>query len=350
MGQYTDASGQKVLTVSGSGTPSSPMLYKYVNPQGTISTITVNYTNYNIKTNFGCSGVPEYTSTGQVPLPTSVVLPDQTQYSISYEDTPQATGYKTARIASVTLPAGGTIQYQYSFDCVASQTNLTRTLNPGGTWQYQSNSLGSNEFQTIISDPLSGSAFNHSFHFQGVYETFHSVRVQGPNGALLETDTTCYNGNLTSCDTTAITLPVTRKTVTRQFPSGRQSRMDTFFNTVGLATETDEYDWGSGSPGPLLRKTLISYAALGNHILDLPSSVTVQDGLGNPQSQLSYTYDEDSVVASGAPQLATISGSRGNATTIANATRAICTEQHSGGSDWKIGSDEHHRATRCNSF
>jgi hypothetical protein len=33
MGQYTDASGQKVLTVSGSGTPTSPMLYKYVNPR-----------------------------------------------------------------------------------------------------------------------------------------------------------------------------------------------------------------------------------------------------------------------------------------------------------------------------
>jgi RHS repeat-associated protein len=323
---FTDTMGQTVLTKTGSGTSASPLLYKYTNPQGTLSAVTLNYTNYNIKTNFGCAGTSEYTSTGSVPLVTSMVLPDQTQYTFTYENTSGVTGYKTGRLSSITLPAGGNIQYQYTLGAGCQQFNLTRILTPGGTWNYQNNITGSTSSTTLVFDPISNSAANENVSFQGIHETLRHIYVEGPNGALLETDTTCYNGNLVNCNTTAITLPITRKTVTRQLPSGKQSRIDTFYNSSGLITETDEYDWGPQAPGSVLRKTLMTYAVLSNSIVDRPASVVVQDGNAAVQSTTTYTYDEGApIVTTGTPHLSPITGSRGNATTISGLVQGTTT-------------------------
>ncbi len=69
------------LTVSGSATASSPLVFSYPNPPGSSSSYTVNYTNYSVQTNFGCSGVTEYASSSQ-PLISSISLPDGTFLSI----------------------------------------------------------------------------------------------------------------------------------------------------------------------------------------------------------------------------------------------------------------------------
>jgi len=65
-----------------------------------------------------------------------------------------------------------------------------------------------------------------------------------------------------------------------------------------LTTETDEFDYGLGSPGPLLRKTISNYQSFGNtliypfgpSILDRPSSVVVYDGGGNRVAETDYAY------------------------------------------------------------
>ncbi len=51
------------MTVSGSGTPTSPMNFTYTAASGSNASFVVNYTAKNIKTNFGCSGISEYTLT-----------------------------------------------------------------------------------------------------------------------------------------------------------------------------------------------------------------------------------------------------------------------------------------------
>ena len=56
---YDTLSSLAVLSVSGAGTPSSPMQYQYTGPSGSAK-FKVKYTQYTVKTGFGVSGVVEY--------------------------------------------------------------------------------------------------------------------------------------------------------------------------------------------------------------------------------------------------------------------------------------------------
>jgi len=106
-----------------------------------------------------------------------------------------------------------------------------------------------------------------------------------------------------------------------------QSKRVNFYNSSGLQTETDEYDYGAGAPpSSALRKTVIAYASLGNGIKSMPSSVTVTDGGGTTKAQTTYTYDQGTVTAtSGTPQHVGISGSRGNATAVSQLVQGTTT-------------------------
>src|SRR5262249_16896237 len=89
--------------------------------------------------------------------------------------------------------------------------------------------------------------------------------------------TTCYNGlrQTDNCDT-PVTIPITLKRVYTDL-SSRGNEVDTFLDAnTAVPTEVDEYDFGSSfTPGPLLRKTVTTYAGLGNGISSFPASVTV---------------------------------------------------------------------------
>ena len=267
----------------------------------------------------GCSGISEFGPTSEN-LVSEIDLPDissvpSDKYTITYEATPGHPGNITGRIASITLPTGGTISYSYSggsngITCADGSTaTLTRTT-PDGTWTY-AHTEGGTAWATSVTDPQNNQTV---YNFQGIYQTERKV-YQGTT-TLLEDDVTCYNGNTTSCNTTAITLPITERIVTKTL--GTQVCKHVFFyNTYGLLTEQDDYDYGSGSPGAPLRKTLISYASLGNNIVDAPLQIKIETGAGTVVAQTSVTYDGVSVVAtSGTPQHLSVSGSRGNATSV----------------------------------
>jgi hypothetical protein len=64
-GVFTDTTGHTVVTVTGSATPASPQIYTYTDSNGHSQTMTVSYTSYTVATNFGISGVPEFSATGQ---------------------------------------------------------------------------------------------------------------------------------------------------------------------------------------------------------------------------------------------------------------------------------------------
>src|SRR5690242_11308112 len=60
----TLSSSSAVLTVAGTGTPSSPKTFTYTAPSGASAVYKMKYTQYSIRTNFGCNGISDYGTNG----------------------------------------------------------------------------------------------------------------------------------------------------------------------------------------------------------------------------------------------------------------------------------------------
>ncbi len=351
-GQFVDTLGKvapnNVMTWTGSGTPASPTTFTYPSPGGS-GIYTMNYGPYNVMTNFPC-GIAQYNQTGKSLL-NNITLPDGTQYIFTYEATPGYTGYVTARLATVTLPTGGIVSYQYTGSnngivCSdGSAAGLTRTLktgptDPGVIWTYTRSLISGNQWQTSVTTPPdpqnSGSASDNTIiQFQKDSATvstnnFYETQRQTYQGAvstpnLLQTTVTCYNTHTSNCTTTAVSSPITQVAATLQYPnSGKQSETVTSCNGIGLVTSINQYAYGTPSPGALIQNTQITYASLSNGIADHPASVLVYDGSSNLKSKTTYTYDEYSTyplqTTVGTPNHISVTGSRGNPTTVKNYT------------------------------
>jgi hypothetical protein len=327
-GVYTDTLGSQALTITNNGAT-----YTYPTPAGGTANIQISYENDTVRTNFGCSGTSEFGPTNEW-LVNKIALPDGTSYQFTYESTPGYSGDVTGRVASVTLPTGGIISYTYvggnngivcSGDGMNSTAGLERSTPDTGSgyWTY-TRTQGAYPYPdtTTITDPQ-GNQTVFTFPEYSMYETERDInQVENGHQTLLENVYTCYNaaaGNTPPC--TSASAPVSKRGVTVSWPqNGRtlQSKIVTTYNTGELPTEVDEYGYGSlgAGPGSLVRKAVTNYQSLGNGIADKPSSITIQDGNGNTVAQTLYTYDQGSVAGSGSPQLAGVSGARGNATTI----------------------------------
>ena len=316
-GVFTDTLGTTALTVV--GTAPSPTTFTYTTTSGGSASFTMHYVAKNIKTNFGCSSVNN-TTLNSVNLVSDVTLPDGSAYSFLYEDTPGFSGYVTGRLKKITLPTGGTIEYAYSgggtgingiFCADGSAATITRTVTPGGIWRFERSLVSGTNWQTLISDPVTPTADQTLINFQkntsgNFYETERDAYQGSTSGTLLATTYTCYNGSASPCNSTAITLPITRRTEIIQLGS-LQCKHDRFWNSFGMPTETDDYDYASGAPGPLLRQTLITYASLGSNLNAFAQTVTVTDGSGNIKSRQDTNYDQYSSFTgsnciTGAPQ------------------------------------------------
>ncbi len=320
---FTDTLGQTALTISGT----NPTDLSYTAPSGGTAEYVVSYSSYTVRTNFGCSGITEYNQTG-VSLVNKITLPDGTYYQFNYEYTPGYSSDVTGRLASVKLPTGGTIYYSYSggsngITCADGSTaTLTRTT-PDGAWTYAHTESGT-AWTTTVTDPANEhTTLNFQDYFQNTatyqarseYETERQVHDSSNN--LIETVVTCYNGNTSNCNTTAVTTPINERTSFVQWPDNLESETDTHYNNYGLPIEDFEYAYGTNAVGSLQRQTITSYASLGNDIQNRPQTIKVEDGQSNIVSETQYQYDQTAVLqTSGTPQHAAISGSRGNPTTI----------------------------------
>jgi len=297
---YDTLSSTPALTVDTSGAPSL-IKYTYTGPSGSAVSFQVSYAQKNVQTNFGCSGIAEYGPTQQY-LVKEIDLPDNSsKYTFTYETTPSHSPNVTGRLASVTLPTGGEITYAYSGGsngvvCADGSTaTLTRTVSPGGIWSYAHTESGS-AWTTTITDPQSDQTV---MNFQGVYETERQVN-QGTS-TLLETVNTCYNGASGNCNSTAITLPITRRTATVTL-GNMESENDAYYKSSGLVAKVDEYDFGNGSVGAMKRETMTCYQSFSNNpnILDRPQYSLVYTATGNPSdcsgtsnlaAKTTFTYD-----------------------------------------------------------
>jgi|GEM_PF-1765202 len=346
---YTDTFGVKALTVA---IDSSSKTYTYPGPNGTSISLVVNYKGYpRVASGFGCSDILEYNSqftvlgNGPILLVDNITLADGTKYTFQYEPTPAGSPYfvagaVTGRIASMTLPTGGTISYSYpgpngGINCTDGTTMALTVTTPDGATAYTRSISGATSTTTItdaqgsqtvaVFQPLTNpqNPIPPSSNVQPRIETQRKIYQGSAQGTPLETLTTCYNGN---CSATTVSLPLTQISHLVQLADGTQRRSDAFLDpTSGLTTETDEYDFGNNQPGPLLRKDLTSYATLSNNILDRPQRVIVCapggsdsdcNGSGTKVSLTSFGYDETSLASSGDTQHVAITGSRGNLTSV----------------------------------
>jgi len=270
--------------------------YNYTNPQGTTSYYTMNTATTLLETNFGCSGVTDYGRTSQAyqTLLTSIVLPDGTSYSFSYEPTvqPVHAGAVTGRILSIGLPTGGSITYNYgntgqhnNITCSDGSAAYLKRTTSDGTWIY-TRSAGP-PASTTIQDPAGNQTV---VLVKGIYETQRKVyQGSSTSGTLLETVDTCYNGASIPCAYTAITLPIYNRTVQVTLPGLSPSKSYTTYNTYGLPTETDEYTYGP----TFVRRTLTTYNTALNsiYVYDRPSDIQIKDSGGTVRAHSTYSYD-----------------------------------------------------------
>jgi len=350
---YDTLSGSTaVLTLAGTGTPSSPITYSYTAPSGSAAKYTVNYTQYTVATDFGVGGVAEFGRTS-VALVSSIQLPDTTEYQFTYEATPgsctplsgtYANNCVTGRIASVSLPTGGTVDYGYTggsngIESDGSTASLTRQLSTDtGSWSYTRQLVsgtpgpGSTWTTTVVDPNGNNSVINfaedsttNGTNTAATYSFYETQRkVYQGSSTLLVTTTHCYNANYASCSTATVHSIISQVDAYTALPNGSTRLSETLYNTYGLATDDKEYDYGvstGGAPGTshLIRETAVTYATLSNGIVGQPASVNVYDWTTGSKVLLaasSFGYDQTSVTSTtGTPQHASISGSRGNLTT-----------------------------------
>jgi len=263
-GAFTDTLGKTVLTMSGNAP--SPVTFTYTAPSGGNAVITVQYQSYAVQTNFHCSGITEYGTNGTTTanLISEIDLPEynsttnpSARYLLAYEATPGKSGFYTGRIASITLPTGGTISYAYSgggsgvngISCAdGSAATLVRTT-PDGVWTYAQTKGTGAASTTTFTDPANNQT---AIQFQGIYETERQMYQGSTSGTLEQTIWTCYNGSTTPCNSAGVSLPINQRTVTQQYgTSGLEYRQNYFYSSNGGLTEEDDYDYGSGAPGSL---------------------------------------------------------------------------------------------------
>ena len=309
----TLSSTTAVLTVGGAGTQASPMTFSYIPPanesSGTRVSVQVNYITYTVQTNFGATdsggnAIAEY-GPFAINLVDNITFPDGSRYTFSYEPTPSIpssgactplTGTPscvTGRIQSVTLPTGGNISYAYrdganGIESDGSTAGIVRTVTPSGQWTYdRSAGQGTNGWITTIVDPNSNQTV---IKFQkgpanNFYETYRTA-YQG-SSAMIGQSYNCWNGQSGSAclNTPVVSAAITALNSYTIRADGTTNAVAFTYSSIGLLTQRNDYDWGQ----TLVRETDITYASLGNNIVDHPASVVVKDASGTPKND--YVLD-----------------------------------------------------------
>ena len=313
-GTFTDTLGTTALAVL--GIAPNPVSLIYTDSNGISQSVILNYQALSVRTNFGCNQIAEYSAPNQ-PLLTSIVFPDQSSYTFTYESTPGDAASVTGRIASITLPTGATINYAYTGGSNGivcddgSAAGINVTTSDGGTWQYSRSGSGT-QWTTTLTDPAGNQTL---YSFSGIYQKQVLAYSGAVGGSAAFSMFTCYNiDTTTGCVQGEVFPPILEKVDQVQLDNAQTGFTKTFYDS-GLPTEVDQYHYGSGQAGPLARRTVINYASLGNRIFDRQSDVTVFDANGNQVAKTTFSYDDTNLTAtSGLPQHVPVAGSRGNLT------------------------------------
>jgi RHS repeat-associated protein len=296
---------------------------------GTTPVMTFCFANYAVQTAFNFDSVVE--ASGTETLLNAIILPNLTMWQFNYDS--------YLDLTSIILPTGGSISYTWttvSFQgSLESRALASRTVNANDgtgnhTWNYQWLTDGGVFTGTsIMTDPGGNDTVTQGYFFPSVTQYYQGSHT---SGTLLKTVTNVYSSegdplwmytqNLTAnfnvfllSSTTAWANGQTTETTYTPdsgfgylLPNDVQGGYVTGTGLYGLTTQTNSYDYGSGSPGPLLRQTNNTYMAfsgpnassyLAKNMLTLPYTVQVLNGSGTQAALTQYNYDETSLATSG---------------------------------------------------
>jgi RHS repeat-associated protein len=309
---WKDSVGNTALKIIYSPSQTSPtsIQYQFLDGSGNYQTITLKLSSVNIKTAFGCSSVPtEYSGAAYLPYELDIPSPvsGTLKYLFTYEPTPGNSGYYTGRVQKVTLPTGGTYEWDFTgsndgINCTdGTVLGLNRKVSEGtntATWNYVRNTSNSTTTMTTptLADTLNANDTLYTFDSNG-HETSRKIYKESPGVNVLRTVNTTWAGNGT---------PATSITILED--ASTQNEVATTYDSNGLLDSRTEYDWGTGAPGSPIRTTTYSYQTSTNYtsrnIINLITSKQIKDSTGTVQYREDITYDGTtlSVCPTGVPQ------------------------------------------------
>lgn len=321
-GDIIDTLGRKLITTT--TTPPNTVKYAVISPIGTVNplTVTVTTTNVPVNTAFGQTGISECSTSCSITPIQSIVFSDgTTSYSYSFTYDSGTTSGHYGVLTGMTLTTGGTITYDYTtfVDGIGNHSRwLSKKTAGSNVWEYTPLSIDSSSQKVTVKDCLSNTMIYNFSLDNGAWMssvTYHDNVL----GDLLTTTSNWDMSNSCPSSSNCRGAAFVRKlSSTTLFPSGL-SKTDTYTyasSLTGQLNEIDESDYyNSGGTPPISRKTFLTYASLTNTV-SKPSQITVKDGSGNIFSQTNYTYDQGGTTPTGAMQHSSVTGSRGNLTTV----------------------------------
>ena len=298
---WTDSAGYVPLKII---TGSTSIQYQFPDSSGVYQTTTLKLTSTNIKTNFACAGVGEYTGTANLPTELDIPTPagGALKYFFTYEPTPSNPGFYTGRIKKVTLPGGGYFQYDYpgtndSVNCSDGTTlKVNRTVSDGtnsAVWTFVRNTTNLTTTLTTpqLADTSSANDTVLTFN-SSAQETSRKIYSNSPGTALLRTVNTTWAANGT---------PATQITILED--GSTKSETDTAFDSNGLLDSLTEYDWGTGAHGSTnpLRTTTYTYQTAtqytSRNLINLVLSKNIKDGNGTIKYRQDTVYDGTTITS-----------------------------------------------------
>ena len=317
---------------------SSAQLWQLPSPQGGTATYKLCYVTFQLNFNLD-PGYYHNPYTNFVTMLQSIVLPNGTAWTFQYNGS-------EGMLTQITLPTGGTISYGSNIDKICysgtfpynyNADYLSRSMDDGSgphQWRYvrYPGFPNGSTFTNTVTDPDNNTTVHTLTGLNGGTCSYYETKAQYYQGAvssqnLIKTVTTDYTYTSQSGYTYSAVINVVpiRVTTTWQLPGGAtkvtkiEHDYDAGFSTGGYTglhygniIAEREYDYGSGSPGALLRRTATSYQAFSSspyltyNLLDAVSSIAVYDSTSNKCKGVStycaytyYGYDESGRQSSG---------------------------------------------------
>jgi hypothetical protein len=303
-GQYYDTLGMTAATATPNVNAPTSVSWTDVIGNNNDQTLSVTQANVKFQTNFGCTApnyIADVPAGSSAPQFSGLSYPDGSSLTVTYEATPGKTGYVTGRIASMTLPTGGTITYTYSNICSNGgwTSSIVRTTADGTTTYISgppfSNANGNWGSQTEVTDQ-GGNMTLYMFSLPNSVGQSVLVEKQVNLGTstLQSTTVYCYNNNTTKCNQATVTLPITQMTV--QTTVGTQTRQSAYtYDKYGNILSDAEYDFGASSPTTTTTTVYGTWngsacVAVSSTINNRPCTVNVVNA-GNTVAKSQFTYD-----------------------------------------------------------
>jgi RHS repeat-associated protein len=362
--EITDTLGRQALSASGFGnTGDTVSVSGLANPfRITWSTVAVNYTVgalIDTSTPYCGAGFPPNNTTQSVIR--SITLPNGEQYSFTYDSDDPSIAHPFGFLTKITYPTGASVKYVWGFNPISTYAQfggtdpnsgipfscdngydtpavVTRTVSFDGinpaliqNFSYSTQPISPNSWSskhTIVttSDKTArGGTFETDYSYLALGIP-NSPNDLGPdplvpvenvitykdfNGSILQTVTKVWQNQYLLTDETT------------QIGSGTAAPTSSVHNVYLSAAqgfqlqEKDEYDFGAGAKGALLRKTVTNYASFANtpifpsapSIFSLPCQVITYDGSGtNRVAESDFFYDGTSTTLCASSTAQTLPG------------------------------------------